>query len=89
MLKKVIEGDEKNKQKNITGFFFLFPEMNLIFFGMFYPNFFFSKIGRNLMRALGRKKTHVFYLVIARPKSNARAHLKKRKKNIVALATNI
>ena len=32
------------------------------------------------MRALGRKKTHVF-LGNARPKSNARAHLKQRKKH--------
>ena len=31
------------------------------------------------MRALGREKTHVFF-GNARPKSNARAHLKQRKK---------
>ena len=35
---------------------------------------FFSAIGNNLMRVLGRKKTHVFGN--ARSKSNARAHLK-------------
>ena len=32
------------------------------------------------MHALGRKKTHVFF-GIALPKSNARAHLKQRKKH--------
>ena len=31
------------------------------------------------MRALGRKKAHVFF-GDARPKSNVRAHLKQRKK---------
>ena len=44
---------------------FLFPEIDC----------FFSEIGNNLMRALEKK--HVFF--IARPKSNARAHLKQRK----------
>ena len=44
---------------------------------------FFSKIGNNSMRALGRKK-HMLFFGNARPKSNARAHLKLRK-NIVAL----
>ena len=41
---------------------------------------FFSKIGNNSMRALGRKKTHVFF-GNAWSKSNARAHLKQRKKH--------
>ena len=50
--------------------FFLSPEIDYLF----------SKIGNNLMRALGRKKTHVFF-GNARPKSNARAHLKQRKKH--------
>ena len=40
----------------------------------------FSKIGNNLMRALGRKR-HMFF-GDGRPKSNARAH---QNKNIVAL----
>ena len=39
----------------------------------------FSKIGNNSMRALGRKK-HMFF-GNARPKSNARNHLKQRKKH--------
>ena len=42
------------------------------------------------MRALGRKKTHVFF-GNAQPKSNARAHLKQRKKNsglIIKLLTH-
>ena len=56
--------------------------MNLAFFGMFFLSteiyFFFLKIGNNYwMRALG-------IVGNARPKSNARAHLKQRK-NIVAL----
>ena len=84
------EGDEKTSQRiNIAAFFiFLFPEMNLVFFGMFFHlpklNVFFSKIGKNSMRALGRRKKHMFFFCNARPKSNARAHLKQRK-NIVAL----
>ena len=40
----------------------------------------FLKIGNNSMRALGRKETHVFF-GNARPKFNARAHLKQRKKH--------
>ena len=39
----------------------------------------FSAIGNNLMRALGRNKTHV-YFSNALPESNARAHLKQSKK---------
>ena len=58
--------------------------MGLFFFGMFFLSpeidWFFSEIGNNLMRALGRKKTHVFF-GNARPKSNARAYLKQRKKH--------
>ena len=52
--------------------------MNLFFF---YPEIdcFFSEIGNTLMRVLARKKTHVFF-GSARPKCNARAHLKQRKK---------
>ena len=53
--------------------FFLSPEIK---WGLF------SEIGNNAMRALGSKK-HMFF-GNALPKSNARAHLKKRK-NIVAL----
>ena len=37
------------------------------------------------MRALGRKKKHVFF-GNARPKSNARAHVKQRKKHRITLA---
>ena len=40
---------------------------------------FFSEIGNNLMRA-GQKKTR-FFLLMRGPKSNARAHLKQRKKH--------
>ena len=47
-------------------------------------NFFFSKIGNNSMRAWAEKKT-MFFFGNARPGSNARAHLKQEKKNIVAL----
>ena len=54
-------------------------EAKMFFFGMFFLSLeFFSEIGNNLMRALGRKKTHVFFYN-ARPKSNARAHLEQRK----------
>ena len=49
--------------------FFLSPEID----------HFFPEIGNNLMRALGRKK-HMFFFGNARPKSNAHAHLKQRKK---------
>ena len=72
------EGDEKNKKK-IT---LLEKSSELFFFGMFFYlpklNVFFLKIGKNSMRALARKKTCFFGN--ARPKSNARAHLKQRKK---------
>ena len=49
--------------------FFLSPEIDC----------FFSEIGDNLMPALGRKQNTCFFN--ARPKSNARAHLKQRKKH--------
>ena len=45
----------------------------------------FSETGNNPMRALGRKK-HMFVFGNALPTSNARAHLKQRKKTIVALS---
>ena len=58
--------------------------MNLFFFRNVFLStkidVFFSKIGNNSMRALGRKKAHGFFGK-ARPKSNARAHLKQRKKH--------
>ena len=75
-----MRADEKNKpKKHSRKKYFLSLEMNL-----FFTNFFFPKIGNiYLMRALGRKKTMVFF-GNARPKSNARAYLKQRKKNIVA-----
>ena len=50
--------------------FFLSPEINWIFL----------EIGNNPMRALGRKKTHVYFSSNARPKSNVHAHLKQKKK---------
>ena len=40
---------------------------------------FFSKIGKNSMVRWAEKK-HMFFFGNARPKSNARAHLKQRKK---------
>ena len=43
----------------------------------FYPEI--SEIGKNRMRALDRKKPHGFFCN-ARPKSNARAYLRQRKK---------
>ena len=49
--------------------FFLSPEINC----------FFSEIGNNPMRALGRKNTCFFGNEL--PKYNARAHLKQIKKN--------
>ena len=48
---------------------FLSPEIEL----------FFLEIGNNLMCALGRKKTHVFFLN-TRPKSSELTRLKQRKK---------
>ena len=49
---------------------------------------FFPEIGNNIMRALGRKKT-IFVSGNARPKSNARAHLKQRKKHSGLIKWNI
>ena len=87
-LKKVMRATKKTSKKNIAGKIFLSLEMNLFFFGIFFlsPEIdcFFSEIGNNQMRALGRKKTCSF-LGNARSKSNACAHLKQRKKNIVAI----
>ena len=70
--------------------------MNLFFFQNVFlsPEIdcFFPKIGNNLMPALGRKK-HMFFFGNARPKSNARAHLKQRKKHsglrLVGLAAHL
>ena len=61
----------KKKQAKKTQFF-LFPEINLVFFGIFFfylpkLNVFSQKIGNNSMRALGRKKTHVFLVVLGLP----------------------
>ena len=55
--------------------FFLFPEIIIFLISRF-----FLEIGNNPMRAMGGKKTHVFF-GNALPKSNARAHLKQRKKH--------
>ena len=74
---------KKTSKKNIAGIIFFISRNKLGFFSecFFYlPKLtVFLKIGNNLMRALGRKETHVFF-GNARPKSNARAHLKQRKK---------
>ena len=55
IFKKNYEGDEKNKEKK----YLLSLEMNLFFFWkVFFISrnwLFFSEIGNNLMRALGRK----------------------------------
>ena len=73
----------KKQAKNIVEKkFFYFLKWTCFFFEMFFLSTkikcFFSKIGKNLMRALGRKKTRFFGN--ARPKSNVRAHVKQRKK---------
>ena len=64
--------------------YFLSLEMNLFFFGMFFylPKLtvFFGNRQQFNARA-GQKKTHVFFGEIAQSKSNARAHLKQRKKH--------
>ena len=67
-LKKVNEGDEKNKQKKtqLEKRVFLSSEINL-----FFSECFFSQ-------------EIIVFFGNALPKSNARAHLKQRKKNIVA-----
>ena len=53
---------EKNKQKNRAGKIFFIPlnEFFLMFFLSPEIDSFFSEIGKNLMRALGRKK-HMFF----------------------------
>ena len=53
--------------------FFLSPEINC----------FFSEIGA------GQEKTHVFFFGNALPNSNARAHLKQRKKHNQIMALGI
>ena len=55
------------------------PEINSNVFYLPKLTLFFSEIGNNPMRALGRKK-HMFFGGNALHKSNARAHLKQRKK---------
>ena len=71
-----------NKIKTWLKKSFFYPLKWTCFFDMFFylPKLtgFFSKIGNNL-RALGRKKHMVFGNT--RPKCNARAHLKPRKKH--------
>ena len=61
--------------------FFYFPKFTV-----------FSEIGNNPMRALGRKNI-CFFFGNALPKSNARAHLKQRKKhsdlNSVTMLTHV
>ena len=84
---RVTEKKKKHSWENIfislnefffwNGFF-----LEWFFLGMFFylPKLtIFLEIGNSLMRALGRKNTCFFGN--ARPKSNARAHLKQRKKH--------
>ena len=77
---------KKKQKKNITEFFF-FLEMKLVFFGMFFYlpklNDFFRKWATIQSARWAEKNTCFFGN--ARSKSNARAHLRQRKKNIVAL----
>ena len=69
-----------SKKKHSWKKVFLFPEMNLFFFGMFFYlpklNVFFRK-SATIQCARWAEKTHFGN---ALPKSNARAHLKQRKK---------
>ena len=53
--------------------FFLAPEINWVFSG-----------DRQQSNARARQKKNIFFFGDARPESNAHAHLKQRKKNIVA-----
>ena len=57
---------KKTRKKNIAGQMFFISWIKLFFFVMFFLspeiNWFFSEIGNNPMRALGRKKTHVYVL---------------------------
>ena len=73
---------KKQAKKNIAGKIFVISRNELGFFSERFlsPEIdsFFPEIGNKLMRALGRKK-HMFFFGNARPKSNARAHLKQRK----------
>ena len=65
---------ERTSKKNIADKIFLSPEMKLT---VFFEN------QQQFNARAGQKKTHVFF-GNARPKFIARAHLKQRKKNIVA-----
>ena len=79
-LKKNNEGDEKNKQnENIAGkMFFIIFRNKLGFFRNVFYLFYFGN--RQQFNARAGQKKHVFF-GNARPKSNARAHLKQRKNN--------
>ena len=56
--------------------------MNLFFFEMFFLS---PEIDKKSNARAGQKKNTMFFFGNARRKSNARAHLKQRKKTIVAL----
>ena len=77
----------KKKYIYIAGKILFISQNKLVFFrNVFLSNeidWCFSEIGNNLMRA--EQKKHMFFFGNALPKSNVRAHLKQRKKNIVAL----
>ena len=62
---------------------FLFPEMKLFFFRMFFEN-----RQQFNARAGQKKNTHVFFFGNAQPKSIARAHLKQRKKHSGLMSSN-
>ena len=83
---KVIEGGEKNKQKNIAGkmFFISWNKLGFfrnVFLSLEINSFFLGNRQQSNARD-GQKKEH--FLGNALPKSNARAHLKQRK-SVVAL----
>ena len=83
ILNKVIDGDGKKNNKEKHSWIF-FPEMNLFFSKCFIYlpklNVFFVNRQRFNARAGQKKKhTHGFFCNV-RPKYNARAHLKHRKK---------
>ena len=64
-MKKMNEGDEKNKQKDIAGKMFFISWKKLVFFRNSFLSAeiklgFFSEIGWNPIRALSRKK-HMFF----------------------------
>ena len=73
----------KKKQAKKTQFF-LFPEINLVFFGMLFLSTkikcFFSENWQQFNARAGQKKTTCFF-GCAWFTSNARAHLKQRKKH--------